>query len=153
MTNGKIEVNVGGLAFSAEGEQAWLAEQLDKILKAAPDVVAAQSTNEKADSKHPVHDTTKSAGTFTDTLASYIKANKGDDNQVQRFLVTADWLRRRGEKTLTTRAVSSALKAHHQKKLSNPADSLNQNVGKRYCEKADGGFFITPDGLKVLGQE
>ena len=94
MTNGKIEVNVGGLAFSAEGEQEWLAEQLDKILRAAPDVVAAQTTKEKPDAKHAVHETPKSAGTFTDTLASYIKANKGDGNQVQRFLATADWLRR-----------------------------------------------------------
>jgi hypothetical protein len=153
MTSGKIEVNVGGLAFSAEGEQEWLAEQLDKILKAAPDVVAAQSTKEKSDARTVTHDATKPAGTFTDTLASYIKAHKGDDNQVQRFLVTADWLRRRGEKTLTTRAVSTALKAHHQRKLTNPADALNQNVGKGCCEKADGGFFITPDGLKVLGHE
>jgi hypothetical protein len=153
MTNGKIEVNVGGLAFSAEGEQAWLAEQLDKILKAAPDVVAAQAMKEKPDSKHAVHETTKSDGTFTETLASHIRGKKGDDNQVQRFLATADWLRRRGEKTLTTRAVSTALKAHHQKKLSNPADALNQNVAKGYCEKADGGFFITPDGLKALRYE
>lgn len=154
MTTAKIEVNVGGLGFSAEGEQEWLAEQLDKILKAAPEVVGATQAAASSPGGQSGSANTGSAaasGSFTETLASYIKAKKGDDNQVQRFLATADWLRRRGENPLTTRAVTSALKTNHQKKLVNPADCLNQNVAKGYCEKADGGFFITPDGLKALG--
>lgn len=47
--------------------------------------------------------------------------------------------------------VSKALKDNHQKRLGNAADNLNQNIAKGFCEKTDGGFYITPDGLKSLG--
>jgi hypothetical protein len=151
MTTGKIEVNVGGLTFSAEGEQDWLAKQLDKILEAAPAVAGASHPAPQQTAKQPSQLTGQTGGAFSATLASYIKAQNADDNQVKRFLATADWLQRRGEKTLTTRSVTAALKNNQQKKLTNAADCLNQNVGKGYCEKADGGFFITPDGLKALG--
>ena len=37
------------------------------------------------------------------------------------------------------------------KKLSNPSDSLNSNVGKGYCEKDGKHFFVTPEGRQSLG--
>lgn len=150
MTIGKVEVNVGGLAFSAEGEQDWLAQQLDKILKAAPEVAAASQKRPEEQAQN-TSEARENDGTFNDALAAHIKAKNADDNQVKRFLSTADWLRRRGEKTLTTRGVTGALKNNHQKKLTNPAHCLNQNVTKGYCEKTSDGFFITPDGLRALG--
>jgi hypothetical protein len=36
----KIEVKVGAVSFTGEGDATWLAEQLDKVLKAAPEVAA-----------------------------------------------------------------------------------------------------------------
>jgi len=99
----------------------------------------------------PGGNTQESSGEFTTTLASYIRDKKGDSNQVDRFLITADWLRRRGTAKLTTAAVSKALKDYQQKRLANPAECLNRNVSKGYCEKADGGLYITPEGLKHLG--
>jgi len=85
------------------------------------------------------------------SLASYIKAKKGDKNQNNRFLATAHWLSGRTEDGLTAKAVAGALSHHNQKRLANPADALNQNVRKGYCEKRkDGSFFITPEGLEVL---
>jgi hypothetical protein len=66
-------------------------------------------------------------------------------------LATADWIRLKGEKNLKTSLVTKALQQNHQSKLSNPADSLSQNVAKGFCEKTTDGFFITPEGLKALG--
>lgn len=85
------------------------------------------------------------------SLASHIKAKKADKNQVLRFLATAQWLTSRDEAPLTTSAVAKALSDHNQKRLANPADSLNKNVAKGLCEKRkDGSFFITPEGLEAL---
>lgn len=149
MTQSKLEISVGNLSFSGEGEQAWLAEQLEKVLKAAPGIASTQSPAppRESDTGAP-----SSGNAFGTTLASYIREKGGDDNQVDRFLITADWLRRKGAPKLTTAEVSKALKSNHQKRLVNAADCLNKNVTKGFCEKADGGFYITPDGLRKLGQ-
>ncbi|MCK1283736.1 hypothetical protein IVB41_07255 [Bradyrhizobium sp. 44] len=85
------------------------------------------------------------------SLASHIKAKKGDKNQNNRFLATAHWLSGRDDSPLTAKAVAGALSDHNQKRLANPPDALNQNVRKGYCEKRkDGSFFITPEGLEAL---
>lgn len=85
------------------------------------------------------------------SLASHIKAKKGDKNQNNRFLATAHWLSGRSDGHLTAKAVAESLAHHNQKRLANPADCLNQNVRKGYCEKRkDGSFFITPEGLEAL---
>jgi len=87
------------------------------------------------------------------SLASYIKAKKGDKKQVVRFLAVASWLSGRSSEPITAKAVSKALSDNHQKGLANPADCLNQNVSKGYCEKQkDGSFFITPEGIEALEQ-
>jgi hypothetical protein len=36
MAEAKIEIKVGAVSFSGEGESKWLAEQLDKILTCVP---------------------------------------------------------------------------------------------------------------------
>jgi hypothetical protein len=150
MTGTKIEVVLGPLSFSGEGDQAWLSEQLEKVLKAAPEVLGAQP--QAAAAAAALAESTDGAS-FSTSLASYIKEKGGESNQVDRFLITADWLRRRGNSKLTTAAVSKALTDNHQKRLANPADCLNKNVSKGFCEKSDGGFYITPEGLKKLKHE
>jgi hypothetical protein len=152
MSSTKIDVSVGGVSFAGEGEQVWLAEQLDKVLLAATELSRAPA-NSKATSvaasagRHAPDD----AGQFTTSLSMYIKDLKGETNQVDRFLITADWLRRRGVAALATAAVSKALTDNQQKRLANPADCLNKNVSKGLCEKTGNGFYITPEGLKKLG--
>ena len=91
-------------------------------------------------------------GKFTQSLASYLSAQQAGTNQVKRFLATADWLRRKGVPALSTSAVSKALKDNHQARLGNPSDCLNQNVAKGFAEKDGKDFYITPEGLKSLGQ-
>lgn len=149
MTTTKIEITVGAVSFSGEGDHAWLAEQLDKVLKAAPELSRATSSAPPPTGGQPA--TAAEIAQFNTSLSAYIKEKGGESNQVDRFLITADWLRRRGTTSLATAVVSKALTDNHQKKLANPADCLNKNVSKGFCEKTDGGFYITPEGLKKLG--
>lgn len=89
---------------------------------------------------------------FNVSLASHIRSNCTDGSQIRRFLVTADWLRRRGL-PLSSTAVAKALAENHQSRLANPADCLNKNVAKGLCEKTKDGFFVTPEGLAELGYQ
>ncbi len=36
----KIEIKVGAVEFSGEGEQGWVASQLERVLRVAPSIVA-----------------------------------------------------------------------------------------------------------------
>lgn len=152
MSTTKIDVSVGAVSFSGEGDQAWLAEQLDKVLKAAPELARAPAKPAGAAPAAPGPVITDHSQ-FATSLSAYIKEKGGETNQVDRFLITADWLRRRGTTNLATAAVSKALTDNHQKRLANPADCLNKNVSKGLCEKTETGFYITPEGLKKLGHE
>ena len=146
---GKIEIKIGGMSFSAEGDQAWLSDQLTKVIEAASKIPAANlapSGNVSTDDGQKI--ATKSS------LSAYLKAKGAEKNQVARLLATAAWLFRRGQTELTTKAISKALSDHHQKKLTNAADCLNQNCSKGYCEKTEGNaFFITPEGWTSLGEQ
>jgi hypothetical protein len=148
---GKVEIKIGNLTFSAEGDQTWLAEQLAKVIDAASPSIAGDSGVSEQD-KAPTKAVPHATGT-TGSLASYIKAKGGEANQVQRFLATAGWLHLRGAEKLTTSAVASALTTHHQKRLANTSDCLNKNCNKGFCEKQSGGFYITPEGWKALEEE
>ena len=146
---GKIEIKIGNLSFSAEGDQKWLAEQLTKVIDAAEPAIGA-ITNASDNSVSTGGSISGPPGNFSGSLASFIKLKGGETKQVRRFLVAAAWLHNRGEKTLTTTAVAKALQENQQKKLGNPADCLNQNVGRGLCEKTSEGFFITPEGWTSL---
>jgi hypothetical protein len=151
---GKIDIKIGNISFSAEGDQAWLSEQLTKVMEAASTLPPAKF---EPGADAPAGDTPsgKTMEPISDTLAAYLKAKGGESKQVQRFLATAGWLRRRNEKEeLNPTAVAKALSRNHQKGLANAADCLNQNVRRGYCEKLEGNnFFITSDGWKQLGEQ
>jgi hypothetical protein len=150
-SQGRVEIKIGNLSFAAEGDQDWLGEQVNKIMAAASSAITqSKSENGGSESKATVPMAEVSA---IGSLATFLKKAGGESKQVQRFLATAGWLFKRGATSLTTAAVSTALAENHQKRLANPADCLNQNVGKGYCEKQRDGFFITPEGWKALGYE
>ncbi len=152
-TYGKIEIKLGNLSFSGEGDQNWLTAQLQKLIDSAEvlnktTIVAPASSVAAPPTSVGISATDVP---FQDSLASYLKTKNAEKNQNMRFLVTADWLRRRGESSLTSGLIARTLSEHHQSRLANPSDCLNQNVKKGLCEKKNGGFFITPEGLKALG--
>ena len=145
---GKIELTIGDLRFSGEGDQDWLDQQISKLIDiATPGQIATSVDGVSSKSEQRQNEPLS-----TESLASYLRAKGGDTAQVQRFLATAGWLRRRGEKVLTSSAVSKALQNNQQKRLGNPSECLNQNVSKGFCEKTTGGFFITSEGLRQLGE-
>ena len=151
MGQAKIQLTVGSVSFSGEGEQEWLEKQLHHILEAVPWLAKIETPSlvGEADIKLPKSDGAKAP--FDQSLASYIREKNGDSSQLQRFLVTADWLRKRGDTSIKTGTVTAALKTNQQKRLSNPSDCLNKNVSQGFCEKNGAVFFITPDGLNALG--
>ena len=155
MGSGKIEFRIGGIDFCGEGEEKWVASQLDKILEKAPDLLEIAPTNggENDNGGDSGNDSGGGAPAGQSTklsLPNFLKT-KNAKSQVERFLATAEWITLRGTKMLTTKDVTSALKDSHQSRLGNPADCLNQNVKKGHCEKDGKSFFVTPDGRKSVG--
>lgn len=146
----KVDIKIGDLSFSAEGEPAWLSEQVAKVIEAAAKIGTA-ATAAPAGALPPGRGAGDANTLFSGSLSAAIKATGGDNKQVRRFLATAAWLHERGETNLKASTVASALSTHHQKGLANPNDCLNQNVAKGYCEKTKEGFFITPEGWSALG--
>lgn len=122
----------------------WVAEKLDVPTISASKLPSAGGGAEKGDGAEG-----QGREKFETSLGSHIRTKCKDGSQVLRFLVTADWLRRRGQ-SLTSGAVAKALVDNQQSRLANPADCLNKNVAKGFCEKTKEGFFITPEGLKEL---
>ena len=145
---GKIKLTIGEVKFSGEGDQDWLGQQVTRLIDVAPKVQVANSTAGATSTPEP----SRNGKTTTESLATYLKTKGADKVQTQRFLATAAWLQRRGESELTTRAVTKALQDNQQKRLGNASDCLNQNVSRGLCEKTANGFFITPEGLKHLGE-
>ncbi|GJM03047.1 MAG: hypothetical protein DHS20C08_15480 [Rhodomicrobium sp.] len=145
----KVEVKIGDISFSAEGDKEWLSEQLEKIIESA----SHKSQKSSAEQEHTSEQASdRERQTFTKSLASYIREKKGESNQNQRFLATAAWLKHKGHQPLTSALVTKALRENQQKRLGNPSDALNQNVRKGYCEKSVDGFFILPEGWQALGE-
>jgi len=152
MADAKIQVEVGQFRFSGEGEQQWLAQQMDKILKSAEALTRlVPPLGPPGEAK--AHDETAAGGdTHTrEALPQFLKKANVGKRQVDKFLATAEWLHRKGSETLKTADVSRALKVHHQSKLGNPADCLAKNASKGFCVKDGKSFYVTDDGRRHLG--
>lgn len=153
MSEAKIEVKIGEFSFSGSGDQNWLTHQLDKILEKAADMKQlAQSFSKAEVSDAPESNNGKGQKNNVKPLATYLKEKNAAVKQVEKFLATALWLEEKhGKDRLKTSDISSALKTANQNKLGNPADCLNQNVSKGFCEKEGDGFFVTQEGRDALG--
>jgi hypothetical protein len=154
MADAKIEIKVGQIEFSGEGQQDWVAKQLDKILAKAEDLVALvpapQDTGtggSGTDERKPMGKDSAIAGK---TLPSFLNEKGASKPQVKKFLATAVWLEAKGKKGIETSDVTKALKNSNQSRLSNPADCLNKNVTKGFCVKDGKQFFVTTEGKKSL---
>src|ERR1039458_1993882 len=147
MGNAKIEIKIGGLHFSCEAEQQWVTTQLDKIIAKA-DVLGKLGEKQETDAK--AAGASKQTGQVS-SLANFLTTKNSTTVQVKKFLATAVWLHLKGKEKVTTGDVAKSLKDNHQGKLNNPADCLNQNVSKGFCEKDGNEFFVTDEGLNELG--
>ncbi|HEY3813336.1 MAG TPA: hypothetical protein VGL66_08920 [Caulobacteraceae bacterium] len=126
----------------------WIHAKLDLTPQAEAPPKTAMAVDPTTATERAIEDRPK----FEASLASHIRSKGAEGNQVLRFLVTSDWLRQR-QKPLAASAVAKALQDNQQARLANPADCLNKNVAKGFCEKTKDGFFITPEGLRELGYQ
>lgn len=152
MATAKIQIKIGSIEFSGEGEEAWVAIQLEKFIGQVHNLakIAPQQHEDGPGAGDGVRDG-QALPKGDVPLGAFLKTKNVGTNQVKRFLATAIWLSAKGQKTLATSDVTKALKDNHQSKLTNPADSLNQNVGKGFCVKDGRQFYVTPEGIASLG--
>jgi hypothetical protein len=146
MPNGKIELKLGSFTFSGEGDENWLAKQLDKILEKLNLLhkVATIPSNDGSGggaNPNPPNDLKNV------TLASFLKSNGATTNNIKKFLATSTWLQLRGSNRLNTGDVTKALKDNNQSKLNNASECLSQNVRKGLCEKDGNQFYVTDEGI------
>lgn len=156
MSDSKIQIKVGIVEFSGEGNQDWLAAQLDKIIAKVPELLKIElaSPPQKGSDKNDNGSSANGSrtGEKPKNLAIFLKEKSPTPNQTKKFLATAAFLQVNGKSRMTTTDVASALKTANQGRLTNPSDALQKNVAKGHCEK-DGSkdFFVTTEGLEELG--
>lgn len=148
----KIKIKLGNIEFSGTGEPDWVSEQLGIFLDRVEEIPVSdiQPVNNPT-SGSATGETANENQTQVSSLKRHLEERGALKNQNDRFLATADWLRRKGVTELTSSAISKALKENQQSRLGNASDCLNQNVGKGFCEKDGKTFFITPEGFEHLG--
>ena len=151
MSEAKIEIQIGAVKFSGEGDKNWLSEQLDKILENAKELVALASPAENSDPAHQEADFSNATSISSQPLATFLKSKNATTAQIDKFLATAVWCESKGKNRLKTNDITSALKKANQSKLANAADCLNKNVSKGYCEKDGKEFYVTQEGKDKLG--
>lgn len=151
MSDSKINIKIGHVEFSGEGNQEWLGSQLDKILEKIPELLKIELAAPDVSSANGQVAKTPKGG--KGTLATWLKDKTATTNQNRKFLATAAYLQMGGKERITTADVTGALKTNNQGKLGNPSENLNQNVGKGHCEKDGKSFYLTPEGFKELGIE
>jgi hypothetical protein len=151
MTASKIEIKIGEITFASEGEQDWVAKQLDKVLGQAVKLIQLAPAPVANEGAAKVHKQMESdAGTPKKPLPAFLQEKNATRNQVRKFLATAAWLESKGQNRVATADVTKALKDANQTRLANPADCLNKNVAKGFCEKEGKQFFVTDEGKASL---
>lgn len=149
MGTAKVQFKINNIEFSGEGEDSWVATQLDKIIQNAPHLLknSALPNEDSNDSGRKDDNQESDFG----SLVSYLKSNsKVGTNQAKRFLATAFWLSKGRKEQVSTSDVTKALRENHQTKLSNASECLNSNVRQGYCVKEGNKFYITSEGIEAL---
>ncbi|KGM06204.1 hypothetical protein LP43_2077 [Methylophaga thiooxydans] len=156
MSEAKIEIKIGEITFSGEGDSNWLSEQLDKIMDRAEDLIslAPSKTQQQPQVTDPTHQAADLSGhneIASQTLPAWLRSKNAETVQNSKFLATAVWVEAKGQKRLQTKDVTAALSNANQKRLHNASECLNQNVKKGYCEKEGNQFYVTEEGKRSLG--
>lgn len=157
MSAAKIEIKIGEICFSGEGEASWLSEQLDKIMDRAEHLISITpppsiSSQESPDGKsQQAADLSSHKEIASQPLAFWLKSKNAESVQNTKFLATAVWVEAKGQSRLQTKDVTSALSNANQRRLNNASEALNQNVKKGFCEKEGKQFYVTEEGKRSLG--
>lgn len=153
-TEAKIEFTIGEITFKGEGSEKWIAEQLDKIIEKAPklmELAPLKSHLQETETKEQLHKPMLPDDSIAQkSLATFLQEKNPSKSQLGKFLATAVWLEAKGNKRLSTSEITKALSNSNQGRLSNPADCLNKNVKKGYCQREGKEFFVTQEGKDSL---
>lgn len=154
MPEGKIVFSIGDISYVGEGDQNWVAEQLDKILEKAPELIKSTPKKRVSSSKSdtPTKDTSgEEAGSSIKPLPSFLRNKNADKSQPIKFLATAVWIHdSKSQRRIKTNDVTTALRNASQKKLSNSSECLSKNVKKGFIEKEGKDFYVTDEGRRSL---
>jgi hypothetical protein len=150
MAEAKIEIKVGAVSFSGEGEGKWLSEQLDKVLEKIPELarvapIIGENGGEGSDGKGTPP---KAKG----TLASFLNSKNAKSSKTRKFLATALWLHDSTSKPrLSTTEVTKALSNNSQGSVGNASQCLNLNTKQGFCAKDGKQFYVTDEGRGEIG--
>lgn len=154
MADAKIELTIGSITFSGQGEETWVSAQLDKILEKAPGLInIVPETQAISQPPTPVSDHVSELSDdsiSSQTLPNFFKSKNVPKSGFRKFLATAIWLQAKGAARLSIRDVTQALSDSNQNRLSNASDCLNTNIAKGLIEKHGRQFFVTPEGRAFL---
>lgn len=151
MGEAKVNIKIGEIQFAGQGDPDWVSKQLDKILAQAEKLLQLAPPPQKEQPDTSGHKPMGKDSTIAKlTLPSFLSEKGATKNQVKKFLATAVWLEAKGKNKLETNDITNALKESNQSRLGNPADCLNKNTAKGYCEKDGKQFFVTEDGKRSL---
>jgi hypothetical protein len=145
--NSKIEIKLNDFAFSCEGEEKWVTEQLDKILGRLKELQELSKKGGKNKDGSAIEGENE-IGKLP--LATYLRSKNATTNQIRKFLAVAAWLHSKGSKRISTSDITKNLRENNQQRLTNATECLNNNVRKGFCEKEGGQFFVTEDGYNEL---
>ena len=152
MSNSKIEIKVGIVKFSGEGEQKWLSEQLDKILEKIPELlklelrVPSNPADPIVTSKSTPKAPKKAGSVSKQSLSTFLKEKK-PTSKPDLFLATAIWIHDNQDKTrIQQKDINVELKKSSQVPILNLTQEFNRNVKKGYCVKDANSFYVTPEG-------
>ena len=149
MADGKIEIKVGAVSFSGEGDGKWLSDQLDKVLEKIPELANVAPPPTESDSGGGPLTTGPKRG--MGTLAGFLNAKNARSNKTRKFLATALWLQETtGSRRLSTSDITKALSQNSQGDVGNASQCLNLNVGRGFCTKEGRQFYVTDEGKTKL---
>jgi hypothetical protein len=150
MGDAKIEIKVGAVSFSGEGDGKWLSEQLDKMLQKIPELARVAPAHGGGAGEGSGGATM--AGKARGTLASFLSAKNARSNKTRKFLATAVWLHDNADKSrLVTGNVTKALSQHNQGSCGNASQCLNDNAKKGFVFKDGKEFYVTEEGRREVG--
>ncbi|MFC1965566.1 hypothetical protein ACFLWI_01270 [Chloroflexota bacterium] len=154
MANAKIDFTIGGISFSGEGEESWLANQLDKIIEKAADLIkiapSPQVITEGAGTT-TAHEVAKADSAIAaQPLSSFLRDKNATRVQIRKFLATALWLQEKGKERMLTGDIIRALKDSNQTRLGNASRELASNISSGVIDRDGRQFFVTEQGKASL---
>ena len=143
MSNSKIEIKVGIVEFTGEGEQKWLSEQLDKVLAKVPELLKIElsAPNNGFGTKSALNSIENGLNNdqpntiITQSLSTFLKEKK-PSSRPDLFLATAIWIHdNQGKSRIQQKDINIELKQSSQVPIPNPNQEFARNVKKGYCVK------------------